>query len=99
MKMEKSWSPSPWKAVERSGSWQIIGEQNAVIATVGKSEKSADYARLIANSPYLLRALELLVYMVGDVDFTDNDEFSIITIRDMARSAIEQAGGEIPDTE
>jgi hypothetical protein len=96
--MDKSWSPTQWKAIERSGSWQIVGKTSEIIATIGKSEKSEEYAKLIAASPYLSEALKALVDLIGDEDLPDNGELSGAAICDMARLAIEMAGGEIADT-
>ena len=93
--MENSWSLSPWKAVESSGSWQVVGEKNTIIATIAKSDKSEQYARLIAASPLLLKSLQTFVYIVKDEDLPDNGEFDGFVANDMARKAIELAGGEV----
>lgn len=93
--MDNSWSPSPWKAVDNSGSWQVVGEKNTIIATVAKSDKSEEYARLIAASPFLIRALEMFVYIIGDDDLADNGEFDGFVVLDLARSAIKLAGSEV----
>ena len=93
--MDNSWSLSPWKAIDNSSSWQVVGEKNTIIATIAKSDKSEQYARLIAASPFLLKALEAFVYIVGDDDLPDNGEIDGFVLCDMAKKAIELAGGEI----
>jgi len=93
--MDNSWSLSPWKAVESSGSWQVVGEKNTIIATIAKSDKSEQYARLIAASPFLLNALQTFVYIIRDEDLPDNGEFDGFVVYDLAKKAIELAGGEV----
>ncbi len=68
---------------------QIVGGNNEKIAAIEKSDKSEQYAKLIAASPYLLEALRALVELIGDGDVLDNGELSGAAICDMARTAIE----------
>lgn len=89
--MSKSTQASPWKAVNRSGSWHIVGSNNETIATLGKSDRNEQYARLISASPYLLEALKAMVELIGEEDLPDNGELSGAAICDLARSAIDIA--------
>ena len=91
--MTNLFSPSPWKAVNYSGSWQIVGKDDEKIAVIEQSPNSAKNARLIAASPYVLEALKSMVALIGDEDMADNGELSGAAISDMARAAIEMVSG------
>ncbi|MFC1926217.1 hypothetical protein ACFLWV_00500 [Chloroflexota bacterium] len=87
--MDKSYSPSPWKAVRQLGVWQIVGKDNEKIATIEEVDQSGEYAKLIASSPFLLEALKSVLMLIGDEDLPDNGELSGAAICDMARVAVE----------
>lgn len=87
--MNTSYSPSPWKANNNSGVWEIIGEDNKKISTITQSDNSERYAKRIAMSPYVLEALEAMVKLIGDEDLPDNGDLSGAAVCDMARAALE----------
>jgi len=89
--MSEEYSPSPWQAVIQQELWSIVDKNNKKIATLEKSVKSREYARMIAASPYMLEALQNLVELIGDEDLPDNGELSGAAISDMIRSAVDLA--------
>ena len=84
-------TPGPWKAVLVSGSWQIQTESGRLIATVENTGNEKANATLLKTSPYMLKALEALMELIGDEDLPDNGELSGAAICDMGRAAVELA--------
>ena len=92
--MADLFSPSPWKAINKSGSWQVVGKDGKTIATIEQSPSSEKNAKLIAASPYMLEALKGIAELIGDEDLPDNGELSGAAISDMVRSAIQMSGND-----
>ena len=81
--MANLFSPNPWEAMNKSGSWLIVGKDGKRIATIAQSPSIEKNAKLIAASPYMLEALKGIAELVGDEDLPDNGELSGAAISDM----------------
>ena len=69
--MSEEYSPSPWQAVMQQESWLIVDKNNKKIATIEKSVKSEEYAKIIAASPFMLEALQKMVALMADEDLPE----------------------------
>ena len=85
--------PESWQAVKKGNSWQVLNGNGQLIATLSDIPDAETKAKQIAISPYVLKALNSMVDLLGDEDMPDNGELSGAAISDMARSAIEMASG------
>ena len=93
--MPKTFSFSPWKAVQKGDDWVIQGKDGVVIAKLLGQANSKKSANMIAASPYMMDSLKAMVRLIGDEDLEDNGEWSGPAICDQARLAVKLATGNL----
>lgn len=91
--MEIKTVQNSWKAAKENGVWQIRDDDGKLISKLEPSLEDESQARLIVNSPYLLKALKGMLAVIGEDDLEDNGELSGAAICDMARDAVALALG------
>jgi hypothetical protein len=89
--MEVKKASGLWKVVKKGDSWLVQTRDGKLIATVNKGDNAEAYAKLIAQSPYMLEALKAVAELIGDEDLPDNGELSGAAICDLARDAVSLA--------
>jgi len=85
--MGKGHIPGTWEAKLSGSTWQVLGEDGQLIATMADIPDAEVKARQIAANPYMMEALKGVVELIGDEDLPDNGELSGAAISDMVRSA------------
>ena len=91
--MEEERASDFWEAAKKGDSWVVQTDDRKTIAMVEKGDDVEAHAKLIAQSPYMLKAM---VELIGDKDLPDSGEVSGAVVCDLSRSAVILAEGYMP---